>query len=289
MINRRTLLFTGTAALAGCMAPTAGTPRVRSRFEEIRAALDAGARLGVAALDTANGRRLEFDAHSRYAMCSTFKAALAGAILARADSGGRALEDSVPISRADLVDHAPVVAVNLQRGRMRVEELCAAIVEVSDNAAANILLRDIGGPAAFTAFARRCGDQVTRLDRMETELNTNIPGDPRDTTTAAAMLGLMRSLLLGNVLAPASRARLAGWMEDATTGRDRLRAGFPVGWRVGDKTGTANGANNDIAFAVPPGRAWILVASYIDARAADNGARNAAHAAVTRLVAETFA
>ncbi len=78
-------------------------------------------------------------------------------------------------------------------------------------------------------------------------------------------------------------------MEGANTGRDRLRAGFPAGWRAGDKTGTANGANNDIAFAAPPGRAPILVSSYIDARAAENSARNAAHAAVARLVAEAFA
>lgn len=109
MIDRRTLLFTGTAALAGCMAPIAAAPRIRGRFEEIRAELGAGARLGVAALDTASGRRLEFDAGSRYAMCSTFKAALAGAILARVDAGDRSLGDRFPISRADLVDHAPVV------------------------------------------------------------------------------------------------------------------------------------------------------------------------------------
>lgn len=289
MIDRRTLLFSGTAALAGCMAPMAAAPPLRSRFEEIRSRLGAGARLGVAALDTDTARRLEFDAGSRYAMCSTFKAALAGAILARVDAGTRSLADKFPISRTDLVDHSPAVSANLEQGVMPVEELCAAIVEVSDNAAANILLRDLGGPAAFSAFARRCGDEVTRLDRMETELNTNIPGDPRDTTTPAAMLELMRSLLAGNVLTPASRTRLRGWMESATTGRDRLRAGFPAGWRAGDKTGTANGANNDIAFAVPPGRGPILVASYIDARAAENSARNAAHAAVAALVVEAFA
>jgi beta-lactamase class A len=288
MIDRRTLLFTGTAALAGCIAPIGGRQSVRSRFEDIHGSLGAGARLGVAALDTGSGRRLEYDAHGRYAMCSTFKAALAGAILARADAGGRSLGDSVAISRSDLVAYAPVVTANLHRGHMRIEELCAAIVEVSDNAAANILLREVGGPAAFTSFVRRCGDPVTRLDRLETELNSNLPGDPRDTTSPAAMLELMRNLLTGNVLAPASRIRLLGWMESATTGRDRLRAGFPAGWRVGDKTGTANGANNDIAFAVPPGRQLILVASYIDARAAEDQSRNAAHPAVARLVAETI-
>lgn len=289
MIDRRLFLLSGSAALAGCMVPSPGVPQVRSRFEEIRAELGPGARLGVAALDTGSGLRLGFDEGSRYAMCSTFKAALAAAILAEADAGRLALLRELPVSHADLVEHAPAVIASLARGRMSFEALCAAIVEASDNAAANILLRQIGGPAGFTAFVRRAGDAVTRLDRMELELNSNIPGDPRDTTTPEAMVGLMRNLLLSDVLAPASRAKLAGWMENSRTGLTRLRAGLPAGWRAGDKTGTGNGANNDVAIAWPPGRAPILIASYIDARETSNETKNAAHAAVARLVAERFA
>ena len=221
-------------------------------------------------------------------MCSTFKAALAGAILAKADSGALSLGDEVPVREADLIQHAPVVTAHIGRGRITVEALCAAIVEVSDNAAANLLLDRIGGPAGFTAFVRRCGDAVTRLDRKELELNSNIPGDPRDTTTPAAMLGLMRTLLLGDILSAPSRARLFAWMERSSTGLDRLRAAFPPGWRAGDKTGTGNGANNDIAIAWPPNRAPILITSYIDAREVPNAARNAAHAKVAHLVVESF-
>ena len=117
-------------------------------------------------------------------------------------------------------------AANLSRGRLSVEQLCAAIVEVSDNSAANLLLRRLGGPAGLTAFIRRSGDRVTRLDRYEEELNTNLPGDARDTTTPAAMLGLMQALLLGDVLTAPSRARLIGWMEGATTGLGACAPGF---------------------------------------------------------------
>src|SRR3712207_841180 len=117
MIDRRLFLLSGSAALAGCMAPRL-EPDVRSRLEEIRAGLGAGARLGLAALDTGSGRRIEFDAASRYAMCSTFKPALAAAILAEVDHGSRSLSDTLPVTRADLVDHAPRVTENLERGRM---------------------------------------------------------------------------------------------------------------------------------------------------------------------------
>ncbi len=239
--------------------------------------------------DTGSGRTIGHDENSRFAMCSTFKAPLAAMVLAEIDAGRRNLTDTLPVSRADLISHAPAVEAALGRGRMTLEEMCAAIVQLSDNAAANLLLAQVGGPAGFTAFVRRCGDAVTRLDRIEPEMNRVGPGDERDTTSAAAMAGLMRTLLLGDVLTSASRARLAGWMESATTGLQRLRAGLPAGWRAGDKTGTGGNFNNDVAIAWPPGRPPILIACYIDAPASDNAARNAAQAAVARLVATAFA
>jgi beta-lactamase class A len=137
---------------------------------------------------------------------------------------------------------------------------------------------------------RAAGDSVSRLDRSEPDLNSNHPGDPRDTTSPAAMAGLMRSLLLGDVLSQPSRALLVAWMKGATTGSKRLRAGLPPGWPVGDKTGTgANGAHNDVAITWPPGRAPLIIASYISGGDVGGSVRNAAHASVARLVAEAFA
>jgi beta-lactamase class A len=284
MIDRRALL----AGLAAVPFASAGKAQRAAdhqpAFEALRARLGPGGRLGVAAL-TGRGSIL-FDPDSRYAMASTFKLALAGCMLAGAEHRLWAMADELPFGEADLLDHAPVVRANLARGRLSIETLCAAVVEVSDNSAANLLLRRIGGPAALTAFVRRCGDPVTRLDRYEVALNSNLPGDPRDTTSPRAMVRLMWSLLFGSALAPASRARLLGWMEGATTGLGRLRAGLPAGWRVGDKTGNgANGAANDLAFALPPGGAAILIACYTSGGNAPTAVRDEVHASVARLVA----
>lgn len=288
MLTRRMMVIGAPLLAVACATPGRSVDSVEAQFQALCAGLGAGNRLGVAVIDTGTGRRWSYQGDQRFAMASTFKVVLAAAILAKVDAGRMSLSQEIPYSAADMVSHAPVTQANLAAGRLSVGRLCQAIVEVSDNPAANLLLRPIGGPQGLTAFIRASGDGITRLDRYETELNENLPGDPRDTTTPIAMAGLLRTLLVGDRLSPDSRARLIGWMVGASTGLDRLRAGFPAGWRVGDKTGSgARGAHNDVAIAWPPGagRAPLIIASYLDAPDHDAARRNATHAAVARIVA----
>jgi beta-lactamase class A len=248
-----------------------------------------GGRLGVAALDTGTGRRLGYRASELFAMCSTFKLLLAGCILQRVDAGNEDLKRLAPYTEKDLLEYAPVTRAHLQQGAMAVGDLCAAAAEMSDNTAANLLLAQIGGPAGLTKFIRSLGNQVTRLDRIEPDLNSALPGDARDTTSPAAMVDSMEKLLVGDALSTTSRAQLAGWLERSTTGTKRLRAGFPAGWRAGDKTGTGSrGAVGDIGIFWPPrnlNKAPILVAAYVMEGNASADEREQAIAAVGRLVA----
>jgi len=267
--------------------PTARTTPAAARLRALEAR--AGGRLGVAVLDTGSGHRLEYRSGERFPLCSTFKVLLAGAVLARVDAGRETLARRIPYGQADLLEHAPITMARVAEGSLPVADLCAAAVEVSDNTAANLLLGSLGGPGAVTAFARRLGDPVTHLDRTEPSLNTAIPGDVRDTTTPAAMVATLKALLLGGTLSPASRQRLEGWMAACTTGRNRLRAGLPAAWAVGDKTGSGNhGTVNDVAILRPPGRAPLLVATYYTGSTAPWDDRNAVLAEVGRLVTATF-
>ncbi|HYE27299.1 MAG TPA: class A beta-lactamase [Allosphingosinicella sp.] len=293
MIDRRTFL---AAALAAGACAKAGPPGPASdhsdaRLEAVRATLGPGGRLGVAALDTGSGRALSFDADSRYALASTFKLPLAAMVLALADRGELSLDDKLPFPAGDPLPHSPAVERYRGEGSLSLVRLCSAIVELSDNSAANMLLRRIGGPRALTRFIRDCGDPVTRLDRFEPELNSNLPGDPRDTTSPAAMVGLVRALMLGEVLSRQSRNHLSTWLGKSVPGPDRLKAGFPVPpWLVRHKTGTgANGAFNDVAIAWRSAKPPVIVACYQSGGNADDATRAAAHASVGRLVAETFA
>ena len=293
MIDRRTFLAAALAAGAcGREGPAAPFPDdAAARFEAIRATLGPGGRLGVAAIDIGSGHQLGFDSESRYAMASTFKLPLAAYVLKLVERGDLSLDEELPFGPGDPLDNSPTVQAHLARGRLPVRQLCAGIIEVSDNSAANILLRRTGGPEALTRFIRTCGDPVTRLDRFEMELNSNLPGDPRDTTSPAAMAALARALVLGDVLASQSRTHLSTWLKKSVPGPDRLKAGFSVPpWLVGHKTGTgANGAYNDVAVAWRSGKPPVVVACYQSGGDAEPAVRAAAHASVARLIAGRFA
>jgi len=192
----------------------------------------------------------------------------------------------VPYGSTDLLEYAPVTREHVAQGSMTVDALARAAVTASDNTAANLLLARVGGPAGLTQFVRSLGDLVTRLDRDEPTLNSNDPGDPRDTTSPRAMVSLMRRVLCGDALSPVTRERLLGWLRACETGKDRLRAGLPQDWTVGDKTGSGPRSTiNDVAIAVPPGRAPVLVAAYMSEGSSGLKVLQAAHADVGRLVA----
>lgn len=224
-------------------------------------------------------------------MQSTFKTLLAAAILAKAERERSGLTTelarTVRFTAADLLDHAPVVRANADRGEMSIGALCEAAITVSDNAAANLLLADLGGLGPFGAYVRSLGDQVTRLDRIEPLLN-DTPGDPRDTTTPRAMAENWRRLFFGDALSPAAREQLTAWHRRTTSGPARLRAGLPPGWPLAHKTGTGgHGSTNDVGIVWPPSRPPLIVAAYYAEREAPLAVEEAVLAEVGRIVAAT--
>lgn len=296
MWSRRHALA-GALALAACVPVVTRTKTSPAgddpRFTDIERRI--GGRIGICALETGTGARLSHRVSERFAMCSSFKLLLAAQIL-HMDMHMPGLRDQrVLFDQSDILSYAPVTRTRIGPdgiGAMTVAELCEAMVVTSDNTAANLLLEGATGPEGLTRFLRESGDPITRLDRLEPELNENAPGDERDTTTPEAMVNSLRRLLLDDaVLNQNARDVLIGWMVGARTGLERLRAGFPASWRAGDKTGTSDGthnATNDVAIAWPPGRAPILVACYMSNSTAEYAARVAAHAEIGRIVAETW-
>jgi len=172
---------------------------------------------------------------------------------------------------------------------MTLSEICEAAITLSDNTAGNLMLDAIGGPAGLTAFLRSIGDATTRLDRREPDLNTAVPGDPRDTTTPAAMAATVERLVLGSVLTEASRARLEAWMAADRVADGLLRAGLPKTWSIADKTGAGgNGARAIVAVARPPAGPAMTIAVHLAETAASMAERNAAIAEIGTAIGRAF-
>ncbi len=242
-----------------------------------------GGRLGVFAVDTGSGRSLAHRADERFLMCSTFKLLAVAAVLSRVDAGVESLDRRLRYTKADLVEPYPVTGAHVDEGALSIGALCQAAIEVSDSTAANLLLRQIGGPAGLTAYLRALGDGVTRQDRYE--LAANSAQGVLDTTTPRAMALSAKKILLGGALAPDSRHRLERWMVKTTPGLQRLRAGFPSNWPVGDRPGTNPTETNDVAIIRPPGRSPILVTAYYHAPGVDEPVREGVLRSVGAAVA----
>ena len=265
------------AGLAACAQkpaladPAEPVPPVHDRIEALQRRNNA--KIGVYAVDLASGRTVSHLDGESFAMCSTFKGYAAARVLQMVQNGELTLDRQVFVSPEwAALPNSPRTAPN-SGGQMALADLCAAAVQVSDNAAGNLLLQTIGGPSAITDFARSLGDDRTRLDRWEIELNSATPGDPRDTSTPRALGGGYRNLLTGDVLAPPQRQQLEDWMRANET--SSMRTGLPEGWTTADKTGNGDyGSTNDIGIAYGPAGQKLLLAIMTRSQADDPKAPN---------------
>lgn len=264
---------------------------ITSDFSNQMAQLESneGGRIGVSAINTGDNQRLNYRSDERFAMCSTHKLLLVAAVLSRVDKGKDSLERLVKFSQSDIQNYAPIAKQHLGEGAMSIADLSVAAIKYSDNTAATLLLKGIGGPKAFNLYTQSLGDRVTRLDRFEPDINTNIQSDPRDTTTPSAMVNTMRKLLLGNALSPKSKELLLTWLIGNTTGDKKLRAGINSNWKIGDKTGSGeNGASNDVAIVWPTdNKPWLIAVYYTDAKSSQEQ-QSKVIAKVGQIVSNTF-
>jgi beta-lactamase class A len=298
--GRGVAVLLGVALVAGCSTAPADTAERRpAASTSVSAVVDTGPlrdvekrydiRLGVYAVNVGTGRTLAYREDEPFPVMSTFKTYAAAALLRQHPLDEPFFDTVVSYTEEDLVENSPVTSTKVATG-MTVAELCAAAITRSDNTAANLMLRLLGGPQAITAFARDIKDMRTRLDRWETELNTAIPGDSRDTTTPAAIGEGYRSLVLGDVLAEPERKQLTDWLLANTTGAERIRAGLPSDWKVADKTGSGDyGSANDVAIAWTPDGTPIVIAVLTTREVEGAEYENAALAAAAKVAADALA
>ena len=289
MMDRR-LFLGGTLALgASACVPPDQSPAGRLAAELRLIEADAGGTLGVEIFDTVSGMSLGLNQDRRFGHASSFKFCLAALLLQRHAAGTINADKHVMWSEADMLSPAPFTRERIATGAT-LRELARATQTTSDNPAANILLRQMGGPAGLTAFWRSIGDEASRMDRYEPENNLVPSSEFRDTATPAAMARNVGKIIYGDVLPEAERAELKGWMIETQTGVRRVRAGLPEGWVAGDKTGTSGliGGTEynyiDIGFAEgPKGQPPLTFACYFRARQAEDDILPSGELALARV------
>ena len=290
-LDRRFVLGgVGALGLAGCYRRE--EPQAQEKAQDLHLTdleQQSGGRLGLAAMDVASGRRALWRAQERFPFCSTFKAFLAAATLQRVQRGEEQLERRVRVTEADMIPHAPVTGPAVG-GALSIRELMQATVELSDNPAANILIREMGGLAVWRQWWPAFGDTTTLISRLEPELNTAVANDPRDTCLPEQTLANIRLMAFSDRLTPDHDALLQGWLVASPTGPNRLKAAAPEGWTVAHKTGAGeNGTANDIGMLIPVSGAPVLMAVYLTgATQATEEQRDAVIADAARRALETL-
>lgn len=250
------------SAGATSTADVRATPALvdRAGVEAELAALETefGARVGVQAIDTGDGRVVAHRADERFGFASTLKLLAAAVLLDRTTDAE--LAETVHWTAADVeaAGYSPVTSEHVADG-LTLGELAEAAVRQSDNTAMNLVLERLGGPSGLDAALAELGDDVTSVDRTEPDLNDVTAGDPRDTTTPAAFARVLRAVAVDDALGPDDRATLLGWASGNATGDALVRAGAPEGWVVADKSGGAGPIRDDLALVTPPGRAPIVL------------------------------
>lgn len=288
MIDRRVFICGSLALGTSACIPPDQSPAGRLAAELRLIEAVAGGTLGVTLLNTVTGQSIGINQDQRFGHASSFKFSLAALLLQRHAAGAIDADKRVTWTAADMLDHAPFTRERIATGAT-LRELARATQVTSDNPAANILMRELGGPAAVTAFWRSIGDEVSRLDRIEPEMNIVPPSEFRDTTTPAAMARTVAKIVFGDVLPEAERAELKSWMVATETGSRRVRAGLPEGWVAGDKTGSSGLIGTeynyiDIGFAEgPKGEPPITFACYFRARGPADTMKTRAELALSRI------
>ncbi|WP_328635959.1 class A beta-lactamase [Streptomyces canus] len=243
------------AARPGSSAPSGSA--LSKTLQELEKSYDG--RIGAVGMDLGTGRTVGYRADERFPFNSMFKVFACAAVLHKARTSDPGLMDKVvrwkPAEMAELTANSPETTEYTDTG-MTPAQLCRAGITKSDGFAGNTLLKQISGPRGLTEFFRAAGDGTSRLARPEPWLTEWKPGEKRDTTTPAAAARTFTELTTGKTLHPRDRARLVAWLKASLTGANRIRAGLPKDWTVGDKTGTGGARNygtaNDLAIVWTP-------------------------------------
>jgi beta-lactamase class A len=288
MPTRRAFAYACSAALAVLAASPAFADWDKARLDAGIRTIEQGTkgRIGVGLIDLKDRKSWSYRGAEPFPLQSVFKLPLAVGVLQAVEAGKLKLDQPITVTRTDLsLYHSPLAkAFKGERNEYPLRELLARSTAESDNTAADLLLRLIGGPQALTAILRDGGISGISIDRYERVFQPEILGlpgygwdqqidtakfyaainaipaaerrkrlaatltDKRDAASPNASIAFLEGLAKGTWLRdPANAALLDKLMVESKTGPNRIKAGLPAGARFAHKTGlgpSADGLNH---------------------------------------------
>lgn len=246
------------------------------------------AHVGVAVLNTKTGEHWHYKGNERVPLTSTFKTIACAKLLHDADSDKALLSRTILVKSDELVTYSPITEKYVGQ-KITLNDACAATMHTSDNTAANIIISAVAGTDGITDFVRRIGDDVTRLDRFEPELNEALLGDIRDTTTPNAITKTLNRLLFGSVLSKPSQQQLKEWMVNNQVTGNLLRSVLPEGWEIADRSGAGGfGARSITAVVWGETQSPLIISIYIAQTEASFSERDEAIVKIGRSIFNSY-
>jgi beta-lactamase class A len=300
--------------------------RSRLQGEISSAAALAGGTVGVSAVHIESGRRIAYHAGERFPMASTYKVPIAVQLLTRADRGEISLEEIIELKPADLHPESGILTPYFKKPGVKipVQNLLELMLVLSDNSAADLILRLAGGPEQVTARLKTMGiaemevhrstvhliadwagytlppeadwtpDLFERLPKTVTPESRraaarNFAADRRDTSSPEAMSTLLERIFTGRILREESGRMLLEILERCQTGKNRIKGLLPPGTPVAHKSGTLGGTTNDAGIITLPHQAGhIALAVFVKSSDKEAAQREMAIAHIARSIYDFF-
>ncbi|MDX2181898.1 MAG: class A beta-lactamase [Bryobacteraceae bacterium] len=256
--------------------------------------------VGATAIHLETGRRSSIRGAEPFPMASTVKVPIAVQLFGLIDEGKMTLTREIRLAASDLHPGSGVLTQLFKRPGvvLSVHNLLELMLLISDNSATDILLREVGGPAAVNARMAKLGIKGIRVDGSTQELilrwradrDAKFADDPKDTSTPDGMADLLVKLHRGKLLSKRSTDTLLDVMRRCQTGDARLKGILPPGTEVMHKTGTIGGTVDDVGIVVlPEGRGHVAVAAFVKGPgAATSAQRERALAEIARAAHDYF-
>lgn len=244
--------------------------------------------IGVAILNVETGEHWSYRGDDRFPLTSTFKTISCAKLLHDSASNKALLDRTAEVRVSELVTYSPITQKYAGQ-EITLKDACQATMQTSDNTAANIIIKSVGGTEGITGFLRKIGDKMTRLDRLEPELNEGLLNDQRDTTTPNAITNTLNKLLFGSVLSNSSQQQLKEWMVSNQVTGNLLRSVLPEGWKIADRSGAGGfGARSITAVVWGEGQSPLIISIYIAQTEASFSNRNAAIVKIGKAIFDLY-